>query len=222
MPNNSFQIDFNLDHLARQVDGSLKNYKKIVVRAASMGINKTIKTIESHVVRDIAKQTGYKTSRVRESIYLTRSKASTLYARIEAKRRPVATNLIEFVRKNRQKPAFFRRRYKNNSKSKGRKRGQFKFKGVHANAWNQDKVYRGTFIGRDKSGNLKVFRRTGGNNSKVTLVSAPSIPSTFVQPDNAKAIEHLANKRLAIEFDRAARHLIRKEQRKINTWGTNQ
>jgi hypothetical protein len=187
-----------------------------------MGINRTIKTVESHVVRHIAKETGYKVSKVRESIYLTKSKASTLYAKVEARRRASATNLIEFVRKNRQKPTFFRRRYKSNSKSQGRKRGQFKYKGVHANAWNEDKVYRGTFIGRDKSGKLKVFRRTGGNNSKVTLVSGPSIPSTFLQPDSVRDIERLANQRLPIEFDRAARHLIRKEQKKINTRGRRQ
>ena len=205
----TFKLNINTDEVVRKIDKTLKNYDRLVTRAVSMGINRTIRHVQTKVVRAIADETGYKQKLVRDSLWLMPSNINTLTAHIEARRRGEAINLIEFVRKNRQTPAFFRRRYKSNSKRRGHSRGQFKYRGVEANAWNESKTYRGTFIGRDKNGNLKVFKRTGNSKSKVTLVSAPSIPSTFVKTQTMRYLERVAKARFGIEFERAAAHLIR-------------
>jgi hypothetical protein len=209
MSSASVQLDINIAQVAAQIDKNIKGYDRVITRAANMGINRTISSVESKAVKAIAAETGYKQKLVRENIRVKRSVTKTLTAIIEAPRKAAAINLIEFVRKNRQTPAFFRRRYKSKSRKRGYTKGQFKYKGVEANAWNNTKVYKGAFIGRDGKGQMKVFKRTGGQRSKPTLVNGPSIPSTFSQGVMIKYFEREAKHTFPREFNRAAAHLIR-------------
>jgi|GEM_PF-2548985 len=212
MSNASVQLDININQVAAQIDKNIQGYDQVITRAANMGINRTIRSVESKGVKAIADETGYKQKLVRENIRVTRSKTKTLTAIIEAPRKAKAINLIEFVRRNMQNPAFFRRRYKSNSRKRGYSKGQFKYKGVIASAWNNEKVYKGTFIGRDGKGQLKVFKRTAGYRSKPTLVSGPSIPATFSQEVMIKYFEREAKHTFPKEFNRAASYLLSQQK----------
>ena len=208
------RLELNIKEVVAKIDKTLHQYDRIITKATSMAINRTIRATKASVTKAIADETGYKPRMVRDNIKVKLSKVSTLTGYVEAPRRPAAINLIEFVRRNRQTPAFFRRRYKSNSRQRGYRKGQYKFKGVEASAWNEVKTYKGTFIGRDGRGQMKVFRRTAGPRSRPTLVSGPSIPATFSDGIMMRYMEREAKRRFVIEFERAAKHLIRQQKYK--------
>jgi len=142
-----------------------KKNQAAVKKAIPTALNKTARAVESRAVKKISLDTNIKPQKkIRERLLRVKATRSSLTAKIIA--HPRGINLIEFVSKSKREPGAFRKK-----------------RGVIANAWNDRKEYKGTFIGRGKnSGKMLVYARQDQSNNRSSLkaIKGPSIPNAFI------------------------------------------
>lgn len=201
----AFRVDADVSRALKRIS----NMKTAVrERITVQAINKTGTTVRSRVVKDIAAKTGSKQKTVREKIALVkafrRSTGKRMFATVVASRH--VTNLIEYVRPSQRKPNYF------NAKVGKGKSKRYRSPGVVATAWGQQKTYKGTFIGRNGAGQMRVYRRTSRARDKITLVSGPSFQATFQKAETHELMRRIARERFPIEFDRALNNYLRRQR----------
>jgi len=205
-----FEINTNLIEVSKSID---KLEGDLRLKAAIPAVNKTAATVKTRIVRKIAKETGSRQSAIRAKIKLVKAHRGgaksmrRLFAVVDANEAK-AVNLIEFVSPAKRKVGHFNKRLK----GKGGKR-RYRSKGVVAKAWGNNKVYRGTFIGTNGAGQLRVYRRIGsydkwGADQPITLVSGPSPAKEFAKPENWWFMQKVVNERFPIEYERSAKMVI--------------
>ena len=195
----NLNIKDDLKHLDRKLKGLEKSIKN---KAVPQAINKTIVAVKGHASKAIAQTTGYKQKDIRATIVARKASKGSYDASLDAVAGK-AENLIKFVRPAQQNPQVFRRRTR-----KG-----FKYSGVKAKAWGAAREYAGTFIGHSKSGNAKVYKRTGASRGKITQVSGPSIRREFINDQLTASMRQIARLRFRKELTAAVNNQIRKVSR---------
>jgi hypothetical protein len=191
----------NLDQLSKIYD---KINKTIIPRASQQAINKTARGVKTDAVRSISKSTGIKQKDIRTAIEVNPSKKLTLNASVDSSSAR-GRNLISFVTKSQRVPGFFSKR----KRLKSGKLGKYKAQGVKAKAWGNRKVYKGTFIGTGKNGNVLVFARKA-DSKKLKSIQGPSARQTFKSAKQKLANSRSATKRFAVEMPRAIKAQLSK------------
>lgn len=192
---------FTIKHELGQLEKKLgKMERGLIPKAAQQAVNRTIKSVNSAAIKEVAAETGTKQKEIRQAHQLYLARRERLQAAIDA-RKARARNLIESVRPAQQKPGYF------NSRSK---RGKFKTPGVKAKAWGKTKTYRGTFIARAPQGQLLVFARKGPGRTPLKGVVGPSPRGTFVSQRLVQVMQRQAGERFRIELTRSINNELRK------------
>lgn len=186
----SFNMDVRAD--VREVERMLTDVqKKIVPKAATAALNRTIKQVQTQSVKEVSAITKLKAKDIRENMKQYKASWNRLQASIHAQ--PYAPNLINFKAKEKAKPKRKRKNWQG---------------GVYASAWGKRKLYRGAFIAnkgrtvftREIKGGQKVGRLP------IKALKGPSLPRTFVQPKVNKAMHQVADRvwrqRFKHELDR--------------------
>ena len=159
---------------------SLAGLEKQVEVAAQQAINRVAATAKSIAVKSISSETGIQQKLVRDRIAIFKASRSALSAVVSAFK--YAPNLIRYQAKQTKA-------------------------GVSAKAWNQRKVYRGTFIGNK---GRTVFKRVGKARLPIKAVYGPSIPQTFIKARTTEAMIQAVQTRWPTEFDAALANQLRR------------
>jgi len=192
----TFSVKHDLDRLERKLYGFEKTLMK---KAAPQALNRTMKTVNSRVVKAISSETNIKQKDVRASLDISKASVRSLRSILNS-RRGKARNLIHFVSPSQRNVHTFRKRVK-----KG-----FKYPGVKAKAWGKSKVYEGTFIGVGRGGNMRVFRRTSAARLPIESVYGPSPRRMFDSPKIVRVMKIAVAERFPIELNAAINNQIRR------------
>lgn len=194
----TFTVKHDLDKLEKKL---YRHERELIAKAVPQAINRTMRTVRSRVVKQISSETSVKQKDVRTRMTMTSASAKSLTASLDA-REAKAKNLIHHVSKSQRNPQTFRRRLK-----KG-----FKHSGVKARAWGAPKTYDGTFIGRGRGGNLRVFKRTGPARLPLEPVFGPSPRRVFDGDKAAPLMSRTVAERFPIELSAAINNQIRRQR----------
>jgi hypothetical protein len=195
-----FSVKHDVEATKRKFRGLLSPAQ--ITRITTQALNKVGTTIRADFVRKTSRTTGIKQKLIREQLTVLKAKRDRLRWRLGADRAK-AINLIEFVAPNRRNIEFFRKRTQRKT-AFGTGRG-YKWRGVQANAWREKKIYRGTFVIKDKKGRMQVYKRTSDERTRITPVSGPSVKQLFKSPTYQQSARKVMSRRWRIEFDRAMR-----------------
>lgn len=193
-------FDFNVEVDIKRVERKLsRQFPRAINKAATRALNRTAKQVRSVVIKHIAKETNTKPQKLVGALIKITGKAVryNLVAVITSKRRGAASiNLIKYVTPSRRRHGAFHKQ-----------------EGVKAKAWNQNKTYKGSFIGYSKArGEMVVFARTGKARDKLTLISGPVIPNEFLKAASIQAMNLKARERWRINFAQDLRFYLSKEK----------
>ena len=194
----SLMIKDDLNRLDRVL---LSHERALKAKAVPQAINRTVKAVKSHAVKEISRKTSIKQKDVRARLREIKAKTGTMTGGVDA-RRGTAGNLIDFVSASQKNAYTFRKRTR-----KG-----FKHPGVKAKAWGTPKYYEGTFIGRSGKGKLQVYRRTSAGRTKITSVAGPSIRHTFISDQVVASMTSVGRVRFAKELSYAINNQIRRQK----------
>jgi hypothetical protein len=168
------EVDVRADFAAvvRQLGGL---ERQVVAPATADALNRVATTTRRVAIEKIVKDTGIRSSAVRQRINISRANRNKLEARIKAQ--PYSPNLVNYAA--RQTRA-----------------------GVSANAWRARKVYRGTFLAPKKR---LVFVRTGPKRLPIKAIRGPSVRKQFMRLPSERAMRDTIAARWPIEFERSVR-----------------
>ena len=181
----AFELNIKAD--TREVDKMFKALSTdLVDKAAARAINKTIKTVRTHVVRDIAKRTSLKQKVVRARIFIgLRANKRKLIGWVSTSKKGV--NLIELVPQAKRNIKAFRRK-----------------PGVIAKVWGHKITHGAVFIAPGRYSNkMLAFKRTGPRTtSPPKPVFAPNVSATFVIKRVRRAMDRIADPTWTKNFER--------------------
>ncbi len=174
--NQLIQLDIqsDLDRMVKQMRADTRQ----VPKAINSTINKVATTIRKEGARDLAKETGIKQKKLRESLKLNRSTPRTLSASIDARGKPF--NIASF-----------------NAKVKRAKKRPI---GVTAKPWNKRRLFEGAFILNVKGS--PVFKRTGKGGKGIKPVFGPSVVREFLRDKIIKSFNATGRRRFREVFPR--------------------
>lgn len=155
-----------------------------IPRRAMLALNLAIRKVNKDIRKDVSKGMGLKPTEVGRAMKVFRAKATRLITRLSAKGRPLPLAAFNSTRQ-----------------LSG---------GVASLAYGQRKLYPHTFIATMKSGHRGVFRRvvSGGRRVprlKINELFGPSVPATFVEPDNVRRMQEVGTRAYMVEFSRLMR-----------------
>ena len=198
-----FKIDTSdLNRLTKD----LKKIQKEFPAATRQAVNKTLTSVTSTAVKHVSSETGIKQKDVRKKLIISRARGNGLSAYIDATPGR-AFNLIANVNKDKRKPNAFRGKLKS-----GKRKGQSRFLGVRAKAWNKTKTYKGTFIINTRNGPI-VASRKGSQRSgrgKFKWIVGPSMRQEFTRAALHKALRAKVRESLPKELNAAIKYHISK------------
>lgn len=197
-------IEFSVKHDLADIERKFRHLlnPSQIAKIATQALNRVGNTAKGDFVRRTSQLTGIKQKLIRQQLIEKRANKNNLTYWMSAEYAR-AINLIEFVAPNRRNPQFFRKRTKRNT-AFGVGRG-YKWQGVEASAWRRKKVYKGTFIIKDKSGNMAVYKRTGSDRDRITQVSGPNVKQLFKHVQWQQRLRRLMADRWNIELSRSMR-----------------
>lgn len=187
--------------------------RRAVKKAAAQALNRVTVTVWKVARQQIRKAAGgvIRISKIRQlmKIEIKARFPDKLHTRLSAyslKNRGI--NLIEFVKKPQQDPAYWRKR-----SDKSRTKGSRQYRaGITAKAWGVERTYRGTFIqygrvgtksGAGGVGKALVFSGVPGNPKAVNFIFGPSVKMLFVSKTVLPVLFEVANARWPVEFERS-------------------
>jgi hypothetical protein len=183
-------------------------------RATVMAINKTAKKAKTEMDMSIRKEFNLPKKKVNSRLQIKKANRFTLSAEIDpfglGGKRYRALNMVEFLVGSAESKLTGSRTAKGNLRR--RTPLQFKIKKNGA-----AKSIKGAFVARGrKSGKLLVFAKDNTKASGIRAVSTIDVPQMF----NTKRVQVRVMKRIRkefpVEWERAAKHVLRQEQRRFN------
>lgn len=190
---------FRVDADVKAAKAKLARLKDAVQnRVIVQAVNRTAETVRSRVIKKLSEETGMQQKTIREKVALRKAaikkEGIRWYAVVSASRYVV--NLIENVKPSQRKLNYFNKRL-----GKG-KQARYRSPGVVAQAWGKSKTYKGTFIGTNDEGQLRVYARIGADRNHLKLISGPSLRNTFRTPEMHGFMRSIAAERFPTEFRR--------------------
>lgn len=195
-------IEHEFDHLFKDLNSIEKQALPKALRQAQ---NKVLSSVRVHAQRTISKETGIKQRSVKDKLVERPATQARKVAELDAKPGK-AYNLIASVTPSQRKPGYFNQRMKS-----GKRKGQYRAKGVVARAWGKRKVYRGSFIVDTRKGPLVMKRGL----SKLEPLAGPSVRHTFIKKEFISSMRAKVRERLPLELERSLRREAGKIRRSI-------
>ena len=181
-------VKTNVNEVRKQLKQIPEN---VINRAATSALNHAIKKAKTHAASTISKEAGIKVGIVKDSLSIYTTNRRSLTATIKAIR--TKTNLINFVKSGMRDPKAFAKQ-----------------KGVKANAWGRNKIYKHTFIVAPKQGGTIVMVRTSKERKPLRPVHGPSIPKVFMQRNINESIVQVAYKSFNERFEKDVKYFMGK------------
>jgi len=200
----TFRVNANVADVTRYLDGIQKDLRP---KAIVPSLNKTATKVKTEVVRKLSKERKIKQKTLREQIKINKALRATSklqarnYAVVDASEAKTI-NLINFVTPGKRKINYF-----NKVLGKGKKR-KYRSSGVIANTGKGRKVYKGTFIAKNKDGDLRVFKRKGKAKDKIYMVSGARPGKYFKLPETHAFMRKVSERQFPIELNRAVKAIL--------------
>ena len=191
----------NIKHDLDKLEKALYLHEKRLMKVAvPQAINRTLVTVRSEAAKEISATTGITQADIKKGIKHWKAGRKKHEGSLNAKS-ATAKNLIKYVRAAVANHTHFRSRTR---------KGKFKHPGVKAKTWGKSQYYRGTFIGRSRKGQLKVYKR--GKSGEAESVYGPSVRDEFIKEPLQAKLKRTARLRFRIELTAAINNQIARQK----------